>query len=87
MGRDREFDTIASGATGFVGRLAAQRLAARCRNGGDVRWAIGGRDQTKLERDRSSFGPFATERTRGLDAPIGVDEPPAHVPRRSTVLQ
>jgi short subunit dehydrogenase-like uncharacterized protein len=59
MGRDREFDTIAWGATGFVGRLAAQQLAARCRNGSDVRWAIGRRDQAKLERVRSSFGPSA----------------------------
>ena len=61
MGRDREFDIIVWGATGFVGRLAARQLAVRCRNGSDVRWAIGGRDQAKLEAVRSGLGPEAAD--------------------------
>ena len=40
MGREREFDILVWGATGFVGRLAARQLAARCKNGSDVRRAI-----------------------------------------------
>jgi short subunit dehydrogenase-like uncharacterized protein len=61
MGRDREFDIIVWGATGFVGRLAARQLAARSRNGSDVRWAIGGRTQAKLEHVRSGLGPEAAD--------------------------
>jgi short subunit dehydrogenase-like uncharacterized protein len=61
MGTDREFDIIVWGATGFVGRLAAQQLAARCRNGSDLRWAIGGRTPAKLEAMRSGLGPEAAD--------------------------
>jgi short subunit dehydrogenase-like uncharacterized protein len=61
MGRDRDLDIIVWGASGFVGRLAAQQLAARCRNGSDVRWAIGGRDQVKLEHVRSGLGAAAAD--------------------------
>ena len=61
MGRNREFDIIVWGATGFVGRLAAQQLAARSRNETNVRWAIGGRDQAKLERVRTGLGPGAAD--------------------------
>ena len=61
MGRDREFDIIVWGATGFVGRLAARQLASRAGNEGDLRWAIGGRDQAKLEAVRSGLGPDAAD--------------------------
>ena len=61
MAHDLDFDIIVWGATGFVGRLVARQLAARCRSG-DVRWAIGGRDQAKLEAIRSGLGPRRTNR-------------------------
>ena len=47
--RETEFDIVAWGATGFIGRLAAEKLAARIGGRDDLRWAIGGRNQAKLE--------------------------------------
>ena len=55
MERDREFDIVLWGATGFTGRLAAEKLAASIGSRGDLRWAIGGRNQAKLEYE-SFFG-------------------------------
>jgi short subunit dehydrogenase-like uncharacterized protein len=57
MEHDSEFDIVLWGATGFTGRLAAEKLAARIGSRGDLRWAIGGRNQTKLESVRSQLGP------------------------------
>ncbi len=54
MGRRNEFDIVLWGATGFVGRLVAEGLASRFPDGG-LRWAIGGRNQEKLEAVRSSL--------------------------------
>ncbi len=56
MERDREFGIVVWGATGFTGRLAAEKLAARIGGRGDLRWAIGGRNQAKLESVRSQLG-------------------------------
>ena len=61
MEHDSEFDIVVWGATGFTGRLAAEKLAARMGNRGDLRWAIGGRNQTKLESVRSKLGAAAAD--------------------------
>ncbi|NNL98436.1 MAG: saccharopine dehydrogenase [Acidimicrobiia bacterium] len=61
MEHDREFDIVVWGATGFTGRLAAEKLAARVGSSGDLRWAIGGRNQAKLESVRSSLGIAAAD--------------------------
>ena len=61
MKRDAEFDIVVWGATGFTGRLAAEKLAARVGSGSDLRWAIGGRNQEKLEAVRSGLGPAAAD--------------------------
>jgi len=47
----RPYDVVLFGATGFTGGLTADYLAAQ---GGDLRWAIAGRNEQKLEavRDR-----------------------------------
>lgn len=54
MGRtketDRAYDIVLFGATGFVGALTAEYLAAHAPEG--LRWAIAGRDAKKLERLR-----------------------------------
>jgi len=49
---DREFDIVLFGATGFTGGLTAEYLAQNAPTG--CRWALAGRNQTKLEavRDR-----------------------------------
>ena len=59
MTHDSEFDVVVWGATGFTGRLATEKLAARAETEGDLRWAIGGRNRAKLEEVRSDLGPAA----------------------------
>ncbi|MFI9154934.1 saccharopine dehydrogenase family protein [Streptomyces sp. NPDC053367] len=52
-GNDRPYDIVLFGATGFVGRLTAEYLAAHAPEG--LRWAIAGRDEARLERLRESL--------------------------------
>lgn len=47
---EREYDVVLFGATGFVGALTAEYLAAHAPAG--CRWALAGRDLAKLERLR-----------------------------------
>ncbi|MET7982991.1 MULTISPECIES: saccharopine dehydrogenase NADP-binding domain-containing protein [unclassified Streptomyces] len=51
---DRAYDVVLFGATGFVGELTAEYLAAHAPEG--LRWAIAGRDAGKLERLRERLG-------------------------------
>jgi short subunit dehydrogenase-like uncharacterized protein len=51
---DRPYDIVLFGATGFVGTLTAEYLAAHAP--ADVRWAVAGRDETKLRRLRQRLG-------------------------------
>ncbi|TFV59623.1 enoyl-ACP reductase [Mycobacterium sp. PS03-16] len=55
---EREFDIVVYGATGFVGKLTAQYLAAA---GGDARIALAGRSQDKLLKVRESLGEKAAD--------------------------
>ena len=61
MTRDYEFDIVVWGATGFTGRLTAEKLAARVGSGSDLRWALGGRNMAKLEAVRASLGSGAQD--------------------------
>ncbi|WP_406005711.1 saccharopine dehydrogenase NADP-binding domain-containing protein [Streptomyces sp. NBC_00637] len=54
---DRPYDIVLFGATGFVGTLTAEYLAAHAPPG--LRWAIAGRDEKKLERLRERLGADA----------------------------
>ncbi|MEU3845220.1 saccharopine dehydrogenase NADP-binding domain-containing protein [Streptomyces sp. NPDC028635] len=47
---DRPYDIVLFGATGFVGTLTAEYLAAHAPE--DLRWAVAGRDTSKLDRLR-----------------------------------
>ncbi|MGW0417861.1 saccharopine dehydrogenase family protein [Streptomyces sp. NPDC003015] len=49
-GTDRPYDIVLFGATGFVGALTAEYLAAHAPKG--LRWAVAGRSERKLERLR-----------------------------------
>lgn len=51
----REFDLIVYGATGFTGRLVAEYLDAQYK-GSDLKWAMAGRSQDKLEAVRAEMG-------------------------------
>lgn len=53
----RDLDLTLFGATGFVGRLTAEHLAATAPDG--VRVALAGRSRERLERLRASLGPRA----------------------------
>ncbi len=44
---DRTYEVVVFGATGFAGRLTALYLQATY--GGDIRWAVAGRNQNKLD--------------------------------------
>lgn len=55
---DRPYDIVLFGATGFVGILTAEYLAAQAPEG--LRWAIAGRSKEKLERLRERL-PGGTE--------------------------
>ncbi|MFE7890083.1 saccharopine dehydrogenase family protein [Streptomyces sp. NPDC057412] len=50
---DRPYDVVLFGATGFVGVLTAEYLAAHAPEG--LRWAVAGRDRAKLEALRASL--------------------------------
>lgn len=45
----REFDLIIWGATGFTGTLVAEYMAQTYGTGGDLRWALGGRSEARLQ--------------------------------------
>ncbi|MFD9395505.1 saccharopine dehydrogenase family protein [Streptomyces sp. NPDC060000] len=51
---DRPYDIVLFGATGFVGTLTAEYLAAHAP--AELRWAIAGRSEEKLERLRERLG-------------------------------
>lgn len=55
----REFDLVLVGATGFVGRLTAQHLAEHAP--AEVRIALAGRSQARLQEVRGSLGAAAAD--------------------------
>ncbi len=55
----REFDIIVWGATGFTGQLVAEYLLEKYGVGGELTWAIGGRNEAKLEKVRGKLGGAA----------------------------
>jgi short subunit dehydrogenase-like uncharacterized protein len=57
----REFDVIAWGATGFTGTLVAEYLMRQYGVNGELRWAIAGRSQDKLNKLRDSLGVGADQ--------------------------
>jgi short subunit dehydrogenase-like uncharacterized protein len=48
MPKSAEFDVVVYGATGYTGRLVAEYMARRYPAGGEVRWALAGRNPQKL---------------------------------------
>ncbi|MEI8081374.1 MAG: saccharopine dehydrogenase NADP-binding domain-containing protein, partial [Actinomycetes bacterium] len=55
---ERELDIVVFGATGFVGRLLAEYLAAHSPAG--TRIALAGRSRARLESVRDQLGPVAS---------------------------
>lgn len=56
MSSTPEFDIIVYGATGYTGRLVAEYLSQEYANDSDLRWAMAGRSQSKLEAVRDEIG-------------------------------
>ncbi|MGB5489931.1 MAG: saccharopine dehydrogenase NADP-binding domain-containing protein [Woeseiaceae bacterium] len=56
LNASREFDIIVWGATGFTGALVAHYLLRQYGSDGDLRWAIAGRSQKKLDALRQKLG-------------------------------
>jgi short subunit dehydrogenase-like uncharacterized protein len=55
----KDFDIVIHGATGFTGRLVAEVMAQRYSNGSNaegIRWAMGGRSESKLAAVRDAIG-------------------------------
>ncbi len=58
--KEREYDLVLIGSTGFTGRLTAQHIVRHLP--GDLRWAIAGRSQAKLEALREELEKLDPER-------------------------
>lgn len=56
---DREFDVIIQGATGFTGTLVAEYLLRQYGIADNLRWALAGRNETKLAQVRDGLGAAA----------------------------
>ncbi len=56
MSEAKEFDVIIWGATGFTGRLVAEYYLKQYGVNGDLKWAMAGRSQSKLEQVRAELG-------------------------------
>eukprot|EP01060_Flectonema_neradi_P038818 TRINITY_DN8278_c0_g1_i2.p1 TRINITY_DN8278_c0_g1~~TRINITY_DN8278_c0_g1_i2.p1 ORF type:complete len:491 (+),score=102.49 TRINITY_DN8278_c0_g1_i2:44-1474(+) len=54
--KDRKYDIILFGVTGFTGGLAASYMAKQYGIGGDVKWAIAGRRADALQKIKDSLG-------------------------------
>ena len=58
---EKTFDIVVWGATGFTGGLVAEYLLAQYGSQGELRWAIAGRSQDKLDAVKSDLGAGAEE--------------------------
>jgi short subunit dehydrogenase-like uncharacterized protein len=47
---DRQYDVVVWGASGFTGRLVVEYLLERYPNGDGLRWAVAGRNRSRLEQ-------------------------------------
>lgn len=56
MQSSRELDVVVYGATGFTGRLVAEYLNNQYGVDGELKWAMAGRSQAKLEAVRDEMG-------------------------------
>jgi short subunit dehydrogenase-like uncharacterized protein len=81
----RDFDVIVWGATGFTGTLVAEYLLRQYGFNGDLRWAIAGRSEDKLESLRDSLGEKA-DKLEAIVADSFDQESLRHLARRTRVV-
>jgi len=68
---DRTYDLVVFGATSFVGQILCRYLVGRHGTNGPLRWAIAGRNQSKLETTAADTGaevPRIVADAKDLDA-------------------
>jgi len=58
--KTRDLDIIIQGATGFTGTLVAEYLLRQYGVGNDLRWALAGRSEIKLQHVRDGLGAAAS---------------------------
>lgn len=58
---NKHFDMVLYGATSFVGQITARYLLQELGASGDIKWAIAGRSESKLNQLKSSLGNTATD--------------------------
>ncbi|WP_373185543.1 trans-acting enoyl reductase family protein [Halopseudomonas sp.] len=68
MSKDRELDIIVYGATGYTGRLVCEYLNKQYGVNGEVKWAMAGRSQDKIDSVRDEMGIPADVPTIVADA-------------------
>lgn len=68
---EREFDVVVWGASGFTGRLVASHLLKRHGAGGELRWAMAGRNERKLKEVRAEIGRETGTRAEALPLVVG----------------
>ena len=83
--KNREFDVVLWGASGFTGRLVAEHLYGVYGIDRDLRWAVAGRNQRKLEQIRAAIGDGA-ERIPILIGDNEDSDSLATIARRTNVL-
>jgi len=70
--QQREFDIVVWGATGFTGRLVAEYLLRRYgAEDAGLRWALGGRNEEKLESVRAEIASETGKDASGLPLVLG----------------
>jgi short subunit dehydrogenase-like uncharacterized protein len=57
----RDYDVVLFGATSFVGEILTRYLWQQYGDNGDLRWAIAGRSESRLQALRSALGSAAAE--------------------------
>lgn len=56
MSNNREFGIVVYGATGYTGKLVCEYLNTQYGANGEIKWAMAGRSQAKLEAVRNELG-------------------------------
>lgn len=74
---NRPFDVIIFGATGYTGRLVAEYFFATHGVDGPVKWALAGRNLSKLAAIRDSWADTSTSRLPPQGNATGVSWSPA----------
>ena len=55
MSIKKEFDVVVWGASGFTGKLVSEYIFKKYQNNNELKWAMAGRDLSKLEPVRAEI--------------------------------